>query len=105
MILHLVLCQLQPGVPPEAVEAVLRQTRTQLLKIPEVKIIRCGQRIGPAEDWGIFFSLEFENTEKLALFQANPIAQKHRDDVLLPYVRAKSEFTFELEPGKDPRFS
>lgn len=104
MVHHLVLCRLRPDITPEEVEAMMRQTRTQLLKVPEVKIIRCGQRIGSG-DWDYFVSLEFESMEKLALFAANPITHRHREEVLVPNVVAASAHDFELEPGKDPKHS
>ncbi len=105
MVFHLLLCQLKPGVTPAEVDAMMRQTRTQLLKISEVKIIRCGQRIETRDEWGFFLSLEFESMEKLASYRAHPVSQRHREEVLEPHVWAMSEYNFELEPGRDPRHS
>lgn len=104
MVFHLVLCRLRPEITPADIESLMRQTRTQLLKVPEVKTIRCGQRIGDG-DWDFFVSLEFESMEKLHLFSANPITHRHRDEMLLPNVERHSSHDFELEPGKDPRHS
>lgn len=104
MVFHLVLCRLRPDVSAATVEDMMRQTRIQLLKIPEVKIIRCGQRIGEG-NWDFFVTLEFESMEKLHLYSANPITHRYREEVLAPNVAQSSTHDFELEPGKDPRFS
>lgn len=104
MVFHLVLCRLRPEISPAEIENMMRQTRIQLLKVPEVKIIRCGQRIA-SEGWEFFISLEFESMEKMNLFSANPITVRHREEVLLPNVLVWTSHDFELEPGKDPRHS
>ena len=105
MISHIVLCQLRDGVTSDEIDGMMRKTRTQLLKIPEVKSIRCGRRIESPREWGFFVSLEFESMERLASFRANPLSTRYRDEILGPFIIAFSELNYELDPGKDVRFS
>src|SRR5213079_3704477 len=44
MVHHVVLYKLKPEVTPARVEAMMMNTRMQLLKIPEVLNIKCGIR-------------------------------------------------------------
>jgi len=42
MIHHLVLFKVKPEFDDEKLECMMRETRIQLLKIPEVLSVRCG---------------------------------------------------------------
>jgi len=53
MIHHVVLYKLKPEVTPARVEAMMMNTRMQLLKIPEVLNIKCGKRIDPELPWQV----------------------------------------------------
>lgn len=105
MIHHLVLFKLNPDVDDEKIEWMMRETRMQLLKIPEVLAVRCGKRIVEKQEWPFFLSLEFESTEKLALYMAHPIHIKYRDEVVFPNITGHVMYDFEMEPGKDVRYS
>ena len=105
MISHIVLCQLRDGVTSADIDGMMRKTRAQLLKIPEVKSIRCGRRIESPHEWGFFVTLEFESMERLASFRANPLSTQYRELILGPHIIAFSELNYELDPGKDVRFS
>lgn len=105
MIHHLVLIRLHPDVEEETIEWMMRETRMQLLKIPEVLAVRCGRRIDPGQEWPFFLSVEVESTEKLALYMAHPVHIKFRDEVVLPNISDHQMFDFEMEPGKDVRYS
>ena len=56
MVHHVVLCKLHPGVADEQVEWIMRETRIRLLKIAEVRAIKCGKRIESRNEWGFFFA-------------------------------------------------
>ena len=105
MIHHLVLFRLKQEVTSEKVDSILRQTRAQLLKIGEVLTLRCGRNIDQKSEWGIFLALEVESTEKLALLHENAIYIKYMERVLKPSTEDQISLTFEMEPGKDIRFS
>jgi hypothetical protein len=105
MVLHLVLMKLRPEVDEEKIEWIMRETRMQLLKIPEVRAVQCGRTIKAGQDWPFFLSIEVESTEKLALYMAHPVHIKYRDEVILPSITDHVMFDYEMEPGKDLRYS
>ena len=105
MIHHLVLMKLNPDASDETVEWMMRETRMMLLKIPEVLAVRCGKRVDEKQEWPFFLSLEFESTEKLAVYMADPIHIKYRDEVILPNISTFLMLDYEMEPGKDVRYS
>lgn len=105
MIHHLVLFKLNPDVDDAKIEWMMRETRMQLLKIPEVLAVRCGKRIAEKQEWPFFLSLEFESTEKLALYMTHPVHIKYREEVVFPNITEHVMYDFEMEPGKDVRYS
>ena len=105
MVHHVVLCQFHAGIEDEQVEWILRQTRIRLLKIAEVRAIRCGKRIEDGNDWGFFFGVDYESMDKMALGHADPNYQKFIDEVIYPHVADQLALSYEMEPGKDVRYS
>lgn len=105
MIHHLVLCQLSAGTDGERIEWMMRQTRSLLLKIPEVLSVRCGQNLDPSSEWGFFFSVEIESTEKFASYCEHPVHVKFVEEVIKPWTAGSKSLDFETEPGKDLRLS
>ena len=72
MIHHVVLYKLKPEVTPARVEAMMMNTRMQLLKIPEVLSIKCGKRIDPELPWPFFIAIDFESMDKYANLPRRP---------------------------------
>jgi Stress responsive A/B Barrel Domain len=105
MVHHLLLYRLKPDVTPQKVEEMMRMTRAQLLRIPEVLTVKCGQRIDPENEWQFFIGLDFENMETLAFYYDHPLYLKFINTVIDPYVASKLVLDFELEPGKDVAYS
>lgn len=105
MLQHLVLFKLKPHVDEEKIEWMMRETRMQLLKIPEVLSIRCGKRLSEDLAWPFFLSVEIESTEKLALYANDPIHVKFVEEVIKPNVAERLALDYEMEPGKDVRYS
>jgi len=105
MVHHVVLCQLQPGVGDEQVEWIMRQTRIRLLKIAEVRAIRCGKRIEAGNEWGFFFAAEYESMDKMSGGHRNPVYRKFIEQVIHPYVGRQTALSYESDPGKDVRYS
>lgn len=105
MIHHLVLFKLKPSVDDETIEWMMRETRIQLLKIPEVNSVRCGKKIDPDLEWPYFLAVEIESLEKLKLYREDPIHLKFVEEVIKPHVTDRLALDHEMEPGKNVRYS
>jgi stress responsive alpha/beta barrel protein len=105
MVHHIGLYKLKPEVTPARVEAMMMNTRMQLLKIPEVLSIKCGKRIEPEMEWPFFIAIDFESMDKFAMFREDPIYVKFVEEVIKPNTEDSLALDFEMDPGKDVRFS
>ena len=105
MVHHIVLYKLNSDVTPAGVEAMMMNARMQLLKIPEVLSIKCGKRIDPEMDWPFFIAIDFESMDKYAIFREDPIYVKFVEEVIKPNTEDSLTLDFEMDPGKDVRFS
>jgi hypothetical protein len=105
MVHHVVLYKLKPEVTPARVEAMMMNARMQLLKIPEVMNIKCGKRIDPELPWPFFIAIDFESMDKYAIFREDPIFVKFMEEVIKPNTEDSLDLDFEMDPGKDVRFS
>jgi len=105
MVYHIVLFKLRPEVTPAKLEEMMMNTRINLLKIPEVLSVKCGKKIDPKGEWPFFVALDFESTDKLAVYRDDPIHLKYIEDVIKPNTSERLTLDYEMEPGKDVRFS
>jgi hypothetical protein len=105
MVHHIDLYKLKPEVTPARVEAMMMNARMQLLKIPEVLSIKCGKRIEPEMEWPFFIAIDFESMDKYAIFREDPIYVKFAEEVIKPNTEDSLALDFEMDPGKDVRFS
>jgi len=105
MVQHIVLFKLKPETTEETVEKMMRDTRIQLLKIPEVLSVKCGKKIVPEMEWPFFIAVEFESMDKLAVYMDDPIHLKYVQDVIKPNIIERLALDYETEPGKDVRYS
>jgi len=105
MVHHIVLYKLNSGVTAARVEEMMMNARMQLLKIPEVLSIKCGKRIDPDIDWPFFIAIDFESMDKYAIFREDPVYVKFMEEVIKPNTDDSLELDFEMDPGKDVRFS
>lgn len=105
MVHHLVLFKLKPEVDDEKLEWIIRQTRIQLLKIPEVLSMKCGKVIDPKSEWPFFLAADFESMEKLAMYAEDSIHIKFVEEVIKPLTTERLALDYEMEPGKDVRYS
>ena len=105
MVHHIVLFNLKPEVTPARVEEMMMNTRMQLLKIPEVLSIKCGKRIDPELAWPFFIAIDFESMDKYEMFCDDPIYVKFQEEVIKPNTADSLSLDFEMDPGKDVRFS
>jgi Stress responsive A/B Barrel Domain len=105
MIHHIVLYKLKPEVTPARVEEMMMNTRMQLLKIPEVLSIKCGKRISADIAWPFFIAIDFESMDKFGIFREDPIQVKFMEEIIKPNTADSLSLDFEMDPGKDVRFS
>jgi hypothetical protein len=105
MVHHIVLYRLKPEVTPARVEDMMMNARMQLLKIPEVLSIKCGKRIDPEIDWPFFIAIDFESMDKYSIFCEDSIYVKFVEEVVKPNTEDSLVLDFEMDPGKDVRFS
>src|SRR5207302_8174068 len=105
MIHHIVLFKLKPEVTPPKLEEMMMNTRINLLKIPEVLSVKCGKRIDPKNEWPFFIAVDFESMDKAALYRDDPLHLKYLEDVVKPYTSERLALDYEMEPGKDVRYS
>ena len=105
MIHHTVLYKLKPEVTPARVEEMMMNARMQLLKIPEVLSIKCGKRVDPELPWPFFIAIDFESMDKYAIFREDPVFVKFMEETIKPNTADSLTLDFEIDPGKDVRFS
>src|SRR5438093_9625388 len=105
MVHHIVLFKLKPEVTPAKLEEMMMKTRMLLLKIPEVLAVKCGKKIDPKCDWTFFIALDFESMDKMSVYREDPNHLKYIEDVLKPNTTDRLVLDYEMEPGKDVRFS
>jgi len=105
MIHLVVLCKLEEHVTPDRLEDMARAARSQLLRIPGVLQVRSGKRVDPDNQWPFFFSVDCDSMDKLAMFRDDPIQVKFVETIIKPNTWAQLELVYELEPGKDIRYS
>lgn len=105
MVHHLVLFKTNTDVDNERIEWMMRETRIQLLKIPEVLSVKCGKHIDPASDWTFFLSVDIESMEKVAVYRDDPIHVKFVEEVIRPFTSERLAIDFEMDPARDVAYS
>lgn len=105
MIAQLSLFTLKPGLAPERLEEMMFQTRSTLLKIPEILSLRTGKRIKPEDPWDWFLFIEADTLDKLAIAMDDAHYFKFLQEVIQASVAEKHIHTFEMDPRKDVKYS
>jgi hypothetical protein len=105
MVHHIILFKLKPEVTPAKLEQMMRNTRMSLLKIPEILSVKCGKAIESKPEWPFFIALEFESMEKLAMTEDDAIYMKFATEVIKPHIAERLTLNYEMEPGKDVKYS
>src|SRR5271169_6214874 len=106
MIHHIVLLTTKPEVIPTKLEEIMVEIRIRLLKIPEVNNLRVGKRVDMTNNpHTLFYSYDVENMDKLAYIHENAVYIQLERQILGPFVSASKVFDYEMEPGKDVRYS
>ena len=105
MVHHVLLFKLKPEVTPDQLENMMMTTRMSLLKIPEILSVKCGKNIDPKNEWRFFIALDFETLEKLAMTEEDAIYMKFMAETIRTNTAEKVTFNYEMEPGKNVKFS
>jgi len=107
MIHHLKLIHLKPGLPAQRVEEMMVESRIRILKIQDVLSLACGKKIPGKEEMphDLFLALEFENSLKRTAAFDHPLYHQFETQVLKPNAQKIEVLEFEMDPGKDVRFS
>jgi hypothetical protein len=105
MVHHITLYKLKPEVTPARIEEMMMNARMQLLKITEVLSIKCGKRIESEMPWPFFIAIDFESMDRYEIFREDPIHVKFMEEVIKPNTADSLPLFFEMDPGKDVRFS
>jgi len=94
MIHHLKLIQLKADLPANRVEEMMVESRIRILKIQDVLSLA-----------DLFLALEFENSLKRTSAFDHPLYQQFEAQILKPNAEKIDVLEFEMDPGKDVRFS
>lgn len=106
MIHEVILARFPENSSPDLVEKLMVETRMRLLKVPEVLSLSCGKRIDPKTNpYPFFIAIEFESLAKKRVAYDNPIFTIFLSQIFKPAVADFTTLTFEMDPGKDVRFS
>lgn len=105
MVHHIVLFKLKPEVTTGKLETMMMSTRMMLLKIPEVLSVKCGKIIDPKGEWPFFLAVDCESMDKLAVYLDSPIHLKFVEETIKPNTTDYLALDYEMEPGKDVKYS
>lgn len=105
MVYQVTLFKLKSDVTPAKLEEMMMTTRMSLLKIPEILSVKCGKNIEPKSEWPFFVSLDFESMEKLSMTEEDAIYIKFLSDVVRPNTAERLTLHYEMEPGKNVKYS
>jgi hypothetical protein len=105
MVHHVALYRLHPEVSQETLEEMVRRTKSLLLKIPEALQVRSGKRIDPRCEFPFFVAIDFENRAKQAMFRDDPVYCKFLEEVIRPHTSAELLLDYEMEPGRNVKYS
>lgn len=105
MVHQVALYKLQPDLPEGTLDEMIRRTRSLLLRIPEVLAVRCGKRIEPETEWAFFVALDFDSRARLEMYRDDPLYLKFLLEVVEPYTSDSILADYEMEPGKNVKYS
>ena len=105
MVHFIALYKLNADLPEGRTEEMIRKSRSQLLKITEVLNVRSGVRIHEECEWPFFLAMDFESLDKLEMFREDPVLIKFAQEVIQPNTSDCMECIYEMEPGKNIKYS
>ena len=105
MVHFIALYQLAEDVDEEQIDALMRSSRSTLLRIQEVHNVRSGKRIDRAMSHPFCIAVDFESMDKLTMFREDPLWVKYQHDHLAASTTDVQELVYETEPGKNVKYS
>lgn len=105
MIHHVVFYQLKADADADTMESLVRNSRSLLLKIPEVLNVRSGRNVDPSSPWPFFVSIEVDSLEKLRAALDNAHHLKLVEKYFKPNTSSHLAMDFELDPSKSLKYS
>ena len=105
MVYHVAFYKLRAEVTPEKLEEMIRSTRSQLMRVPEILTVRSGKKIDPASEWPFFVALDFESLDKKRIGESDPVYVKYLETVIKPNISDQWSTVFEMEPGRPVKYS
>lgn len=105
MVHHVAFYKLRAEVTPEKLDEMIRSSRSQLVRVPEVLTVRSGKKIEASCAWPFFVALEFESMERKRACMDDPIYIRFQETVIRPNVSDEWVADYELEPGRPVKYS
>ena len=105
MIHHVVYFQLKPEGGSATLEELVRNSRSLLLKIPEVLAVRSGRNLDPEMQWQFYFSIEVDSLEKLRITLDDPQHLKLMEKWIKPNTIDSFAMDYELDPSRNLKYS
>ncbi|MCB1093974.1 MAG: Dabb family protein [Verrucomicrobiales bacterium] len=105
MVYHVAFYKLKAEVTPEKIDEMIRSSRSQLVRVPEVLTVRSGKKIDPACEWPFFVTIEFESMDKKRACEDDPVYIKFLETVIRPNATEEWVADYELEPGRPIKYS
>ncbi len=98
MIRHLVLLQLNPECPPEAVEAIAEGLRELPQAITEIRTLECGPDVGELhEGFNFAISADFEDLVAYRVYARHPAHRRVIEELLSPWVESRCRAQIQLQ--------
>jgi hypothetical protein len=105
MVTQVSLFKLRPEVTSDKVEEMMRKARSQLLQIREVLNVKSGKKIDPSCEWPFILVVDFDSLDKQAMCHDDPIWVKFTHEVIQPFTTEQVTLNYELDPGRNVKYS
>lgn len=105
MVYHVAFYKLREDISPEKIDEMIRSSRSQLVRVPEVLTVRSGKKITSDCQWPFFVAIDFESMDKKRACEEDPVYIKFLETVIRPNVTEEWISDYELEPGRPIRYS
>jgi Stress responsive A/B Barrel Domain len=76
MVHYIALYKLKPNTTDDVIEKIIRESRSCFHRVSEAHNFRSGRSIRSDNPFSFFLSADFDNLEKLKMFQDDPVSSK-----------------------------
>lgn len=105
MVHYIVLYRIAKHTSEEELEEMIRLSRTCFHQVNEAHNFRSGRSIDPTNEYGFFISADFQSRSKLAMFREDPNYHRFEAEFVDAKTLGSTEYLYETEPGKNPKYS